>query len=400
MKEKIKQYYKEKGLVKTIKWIIERTNSKIKRRKLLKKSIKSKDGNNPEKLKNSKNKRLFMFASVPYFDVGGGQRSAQISNIFYDKKYDVIYIYGFPTGESEIHKIKYKTHIHKYIKNFKIKEFSNLLRKDDLVFFEMPTKDFLPYLNIAYEKEANIIYENIDNWESSMGKKFFDKNILKEFMIKSNLLTATSKKLKEQLIKYTKEFNIKNKKIIYSANAVNETIFNPEKKYNKPKDMIIGTKTFLYYGSLWVECFDWDLIKGIANYNKDYSINIIGDKKNVPHIIETMPKNVYFLGLKKQTELPSYLKYSDYALFPFKNDDIGKYVSPLKIFEYISMNTKVLATNLPDIENYPNTFYADTFNEWKKEIEKNTKIDIEKNRKFIQKNNWKYRVDEIINNLK
>jgi glycosyltransferase involved in cell wall biosynthesis len=62
-----------------------------------------------------------------------------------------------------------------------------------------------------------------------------------------------------------------------------------------------------------------------------------------------MPENIHFLGLKKQIDLPSYLYYSDYAILPFKTDEIGKYVSPLKLFEYIAMNKPVISTMLDDI---------------------------------------------------
>lgn len=395
MFNKIKNFYHEYGLVDTIKWLMKKTINKIRLKINIYKSTHSKLGNNKEKIKNRSGKRLFMFAGVPLFDIGGGQRSAQLSKYFNDLGYDIFYIYALPTSESKIHKMNYPTVLHKYVNRFKEGEFKKLISKEDLVIFEMPSKKYIPFLNIAYETNTNIIYESIDNWET-LGSNFFDKNTLKEFLKKSTLLTATAKELKIQLHKYMKEFDIKEKDILYSPNAVNDKLFNPNIKYEKPKDIFIGEKTFTYYGTLWGSWFNWKLIENLANINPKYQINIIGDEKTIPDIIEKMPLNVHFLGIKKQTELPNYLKYTDYSILPFKKDNITEYVSPLKIFEYISMNTRVLTTTLPDIKDYPNTYYGDTIEEWKKVIDENPRVNIKEAEEFIKKNNWDYRCKEIL----
>ena len=41
----------------------------------------------------------------------------------------------------------------------------------------------------------------------------------------------------------------------------------------KPEDLITGEKTLLYYGSLWGEWFDWDIIEKVANSDEKISIN-------------------------------------------------------------------------------------------------------------------------------
>jgi GT2 family glycosyltransferase len=73
---------------------------------------------------------------------------------------------------------------------------------------------------------------------------------------------------------------------------------------------------------------------------------------------------VYFLGLKLQKDLPAYLLHSDIALMPFREDDISKYVSPIKVFEYIAMGKPVLSTYLPDIAGYPGVYIARTAEAW------------------------------------
>jgi len=202
---KLKIYYREHGFINTIKWINKKVINKIRLKLNIYKSIHSKEGNNKEKINNRVNKRIFIFAGVPLFDIGGGQRSAQLSKYFNDINYDIFYIYALPTSESKIHKMNYPTVMHKYVNRFKNSEFKKLLTKEDIVIFEMPSKKYIPFLNIAYEKQAKIIYENIDNWEE-LGSNFFNIETVKQFLQKSTLLTATAKELKVQLQNYIKEF--------------------------------------------------------------------------------------------------------------------------------------------------------------------------------------------------
>lgn len=397
MIDKITYYYKNNGFINTVKWLICKPYNIIKKKININKCINSKSGNIKD-ISKIKDKKVFIFAGVPYFDIGGGQRSSQLAKEFNKLGYDVIYIYNNPSNESKIYKLDFPTVIHKYIKKFSIEEFESLSKKNDIIIFEIPSKNYIDYLNSACNNKLKIVYENIDNWES-LSNDFFDKNILKEFLLKSNLITATARPLKDQIDSYLKEFNIKNKKVIYLANAVNDELFNPNIEYSKPDDLVLGSKTFIYYGSLWGSWFDWKFIEEISSLDKNYIIYLIGDDRNIDSIKNRLSKNVKFLGLKKQSELPAYLKYVDYALLPFKTDTIGNYVSPLKIFEYISMNKNVLATALPDIKGYPNTYFINDIKELKHIIKEDNKVDINKRNQFIKDNNWNNRVLNIIKEL-
>ncbi len=397
MIEKITYYYKNNGLLRTCKWLFFKPWNILSKKINIYKSINLKNGNIKD-ISNIKEKRVFIFAGVPYFDIGGGQRSSQLAKEFNKLGYDVIYIYNTPSNESKIYKLEFPTVIHKYIKKFSIEEYKELIKKNDMVIFEVPSKNYLEYLELSRLNNLKIVYENIDNWES-LGKDFLDKEVLKNFLSNVDLITATAKPLKEQIDNYLKEFKIKDKKVIYLANAVNDNLFDPDKPYDMPNDLILGNKTFLYYGSLWGSWFDWDIIKEISSLDKNYKIYLIGDDRNIDSIKNNLSKNVVFLGLKKQSELPAYLKYVDYALLPFKTDTIGNYVSPLKIFEYISMNKNVIATCLPDIVGYPNTYFVRNIKDLKEIIKEDKEVDIVKRNEFIKNNNWNNRVSVIIKEL-
>ncbi len=408
--KKTKNYYQYYGFKKTCNAIWYQVKIRIFKRKVyidMTEKYKNFDLNIQNKKECAiykKNKNIFIFATVPYFDVGGGQRSAQLTKIFNKLGYSIYYIYAYECTESDIPMISIPAVYHKYIENAKYEEISDYAKENDVFIFEAPIKLFEKFLGLAILKKCKIVYENIDNWETSLGDMFFSKDTLKLMLTHADMIVSTANKLVEQTKNYIREYCNEPKNVYYLANAVDDELFDPRKQYVKPDDLICGVKTLLYYGSLWGEWFDWNIIKKVANSNENISINLIGDYNNIKHIKQEMPSNVHFLGIKKQEELPSYLKYSDFAILPFKTGKIGDYVSPLKIFEYISMNKRILATNLPDIQNYPKIFISSNPDDWIKEInisdtKKISEQSISERDIFINNNNWYSRCSKILDVL-
>ncbi len=397
MIKKVKSYYEYHGLWKTLKAIF-RKIFHIKSMSLTNK-MKNFDLNIEENddnviLKNNKN--IFIFATVPYFDVGGGQRSAQLAKIYNKMGYNIFYIYAFECSEENVPFISIPVSYHKYIENVSYEEIDMYAKENDIFLFEAPTKAFNKFLALAKLKKCKIIYENIDNWETSLGSMLFDRETLKNMIREADMIVATAQKLVEQTQNYVKSYSDIKKDVYYLPNAVDDELFDPRKNYEKPDDLILDKKNILYYGSLWGEWFDWEIIKSLAK-DKNTSITLIGDYSGIKNIVEEMPENVHFLGVKKQTDLPSYLSYIDFAILPFKPGAISDYVSPLKIFEYISMGKIVLTTELPDIQKYPNVYASNDIKDWNKII--NNKNEIGEWDSFVSKNNWYARCTEILDLL-
>ena len=345
-------------------------------------------------------KTVFLFANIPYYDIGGGQRSSQLAKTFNKMGYSVHYIYGFKSSDFD-HKnallIPCTSHLH--IDAWDLEEFRTMVKADDLLILEGPVGSFIPFAKIAKEKGAKVVYENIDNWETSLGGGVYtDREHLNEILRLSDLLVGTAKLLVEQLEGYCKELGIQ-RKTAYLANAVDDELFAPLLQYDRPKDMVLGSKTLLYYGSLWGEWFDWDLVFGVAKSDPTISVNLIGDFDPILHICKKAPANVHFLGLKKQTELPAYLKYTDFALIPFKTGEIGDYVSPLKIFEYISMSRNVLTTALPDVAGYPNLYAGNDLQYWIDAVKTTGTPDAASAEAFTASNTWTSRIQDMLDAL-
>lgn len=342
-------------------------------------------------------RNVFIFGTIPYYDIGGGQRSSQLAKTFNKMGWGVHYIYGFPSSDfDEKNYIPIPCVMHMHIGALDMDTYRQCIRPDDLVILEGPADSFVPYVLAAKEIGAKVIYENIDNWETSLGSSLFtDRSSLDTILKAADLLVGTAKLLVEQLQGYCRQLGIE-KEIAYLPNAVDDELFAARLDYEQPKDMVLGSKTLVYYGSLWGEWFDWELIFGVANSRKDVSINLIGDCKPIPHIMKDAPANVHFLGLKKQAQLPAYLKYADFALIPFKTGEIGDYVSPLKIFEYISMNKNVLTTALPDVAGYPNLYAGNDMEYWLSAIDSNTAPDEAASEAFTADNTWSNRIEKML----
>lgn len=349
----------------------------------------------------SRGPQIFMFAGVHYCDVGGGQRSAQMTRVFNRLGYRVYYIYYcvhpiYKDGaDNPLMNAKAPSPmaLHCHISGFSIQALDILVEDDPLFIFEVPTPEFEPYLDYAEAHHIPAVYEHIDNWDSTLCGWEQDKSLFIKYLKKPTLVTVTSRLLGRQL-----EEALPTVEYLYLPNAVDTEIFDASKEYEMPNDLVKGNRTLLYFGSLWGVWFDWDKIYYLSR-NCDCEINLVGSYEVIPDKVRNSPENIHFLGEKPCAELPAYLAHSDIALLPFLNDNIGKYVSPVKIFEYIAMGKPVLSTPLDDIAGYPNVFVSDDSKEWAKIVQDDIPV-INAADTFTSANSWHARCTEILHQTK
>jgi len=183
-------------------------------------------------------------------------------------------------------------------------------------------------------------------------RPFFDIYRLNEIKNwkKADYIFVVSKKLKQTL----QNSGITKSKIIVNPNGVDVKRFYKMPK-NKNLLKVLGfTKKYVvgFSGSL----LQWhgvdDLIKSIyilKNHIPEIVLIIIGDgeqRKCLENYAKTldMEDRVIFLGKVDHKLMPQYLSIMDVAVAPYKK--IEKfYLSPLKIFEYMSMELPIISTN-------------------------------------------------------
>ena len=100
----------------------------------------------------------------------------------------------------------------------------------------------------------------------------------------------------------------------------------------------------------WV---DYELIKQSALMAPDWSFVLLGPVN--PGIdarpLESLP-NMYLPGAVAFEELPSYFTGFDCGLIPYQLDEFTKYTFPSKMAEYLAAGLPVIATALPELEEY------------------------------------------------
>ena len=345
------------------------------------------------------------------------QMSAQISK---KKKFKLITI---NQNKNLLHKVK---NIFKFydVNNFDIK----IVNSSNIVFFDK----IIFILNIL--KEINIFEKKFFISRSPIASlillllnckiivelhhPFHSKIFLKIFNLLSkrkNLvqIIVISKNLKKYLIENT-NYNIENKISILPDSA-------NKKQYSLIKSKInFSNKNIGYVGSFY-KGRGIELIKKISLILKDFNFYLIGDYSNYKFNSRNFPKNVNFLGFKNQNSLKKYYHNFDIVLAPYADDvrvfgdklNTSKFMSPLKIFEYmsnkkiiISSNNQVLREVLKNnlnciLCNYKNPIeWANRIRMVSSDMSLKKKISMNAYSHFKRKYTWEIRADRILNLMK
>lgn len=334
---------------------------------------------------------IFIFAGVPFDDVGGGQRSAQLARVFAKSGFKVYYIYAFP--KFDFHKgIFVKSavdidNIHHYaLSDISIEWLFSGCLNGSMCIFQIPHGEYLKFLRLANTHGIHTVFEMIDEWNTSLGGDWFSDEVLDGFLAEAERVTGTAKTLVEEMQADGRS------DAEYLPNAANDTIFDHYREYPRPPEYDTDKRALLYYGSLYGEWFGWDYINAAASKHTDATIYLIGDGS--PNT--ELEPNVRLLGPRQIDELPAYLKWADTALLPFIPGDISNAVSPIKIFEYIFMGKRVVSTSLPDIEGYPNVDIADSVNQFG-DLCARQDAEASPPENFIAANSWQSRASCLLN---
>ncbi len=224
-------------------------------------------------------------------------------------------------------------------------------------------------------------------------------------------------KKKIKLIFITKglhrHFNIKdiNYKILDDAVDLDDYKFN-KKRINLFKN------TCVYSGS-FTKGKGVEKIIEIAKCTNKINFHLYGDVSNSVITLKQIKsmKNVFFKGFLPYNKVPVTLNQYDVLLLPYskkvfvrsKNIEVGKFMSPMKLFEYLASKKIIIASNLPvyrHILNSKNSIllkYNAPAKIWAKKIEKvysNKKIFFDLRKKSFataKKYTWDLRVKKILN---
>jgi len=190
-----------------------------------------------------------------------------------------------------------------------------------------------------------------------------------------------------------------NKNTYYMPHGVNFTHFSNNHRL-KPKELIdIPGPIIGFYGLISYDWIDTQLISFIAKVHPEWSIVMIG---KIDMDFKELPKreNIYYLGPVDYERLPSYGRFFDVAIIPFKRNDLTYHCNPLKVYEYLAMGKPVVSVDIPEIHRLKGMVdIAYSYDEFVSKIEDNlssqSTVSSQKRVEFARNNSWRRKIEEI-----
>lgn len=345
------------------------------------------------KLSSKLKPNVFIVNDSPYYKNGGHQRSSLLAKGFNDMGFNVIYLYDHKISNNVFSYIFKMISAHIFIDDKSLKKIKKRISSNDLFVFCSLSEKAFKVFNLALADNCKIVYD----FNFMLYDKKYDDSFLMEILKKSCLLVGSNDDNIKDIKLLLKKYEINNKNILKVEDAIDHSVFNNFDNYVKPKDLVVDKVTFLYFGLLSCEVVDWNLLIELAN-NKRYSFNIIGDYSKLK-FTSSCPSNIHFLGEKAYYDLPSYLKYVDYVIFPFKKDFVNKQDVLLNLLASCAMNKRILCTNSLFTDGILNSFVGSNCSDLEAIIKKNYQINKEGVDKFTINNMWCNRVESILDIL-
>jgi len=263
---------------------------------------------------------------------------------------------------------------------------------------------YLKELKQIEKKGNDILYEYIDDLHedlTSISNELIERH--KYALSNENIkVVATAEHLYNKALQYRKD------NILLSTNGVVYEDFHITKKLSVPdkiKDLVKENKPIIgYYGAL-AKWFDYELIERLATKMKNVNILLIGidyDDSLARYNYFKSFKNVYYIGPVNYKELVNYGYYCSVLTIPFVINEITLSTSPVKVFEYMSMEKPIVTTDLPECRKYESVMISKNHQEFIDNVKKALTLSNDKKYKELLRrdalnNTWDKKVEEILN---
>jgi UDP-galactopyranose mutase len=146
-------------------------------------------------------------------------------------------------------------------------------------------------------------------------------------------------------------------------------------RYPEPEDLSRIPSPRIGYVGVLKSQLDFDLLASLADARPNWSFVFVGPRiylGNQEAYLDALARrpNVYELGMKTPSELPSYIQHMDVAMMCYRVNDYTNYIYPLKLHEYLASGVPVVSTPIRSLMDFQDTVILATgVEEWVTAIE-------------------------------
>lgn len=220
----------------------------------------------------------------------------------------------------------------------------------------LPSKDFVEFIPVAQSLGFKVIYDIMDEWEefSEVGQAIWWHEDLELRAIQSSdRVTAVSDVL-------VAKFSRLRTDIVCVSNGL-RTMSHREHFVSNRNHSLNGNIVVGYFGHLTDAWFDWPAILDLAARNPGIELHLVGygEPEWVADRIRHLP-NIKLKGFIPAEKLADVASTWHIAFIPFVDGPLVRAVDPIKIYEYLYFGLPVIASGMPHLATYPETFVLDS----------------------------------------
>lgn len=203
-------------------------------------------------------------------------------------------------------------------------------------YYSLMTRLLKPKIAV-YDCPDAIIFK--DNKKKQMVYDELKKQVLQE----STVSLFTSKALLEEGERFSRN-------CFYVPNGVDVQNFN-RTGGQRPKDMMGLTGKIVGVVGTFDERIDIELMSFALENIRDVTFALVGPiQVNMRDLANH--HRVFIAGKRRYEEIPAFIETFDVALIPYRLNEVTRAVYPVKLHEYLILGKPVVATNLPELEQF------------------------------------------------
>lgn len=226
-----------------------------------------------------------------------------------------------------------------------------------------PADAFRPVLETEAYHRVPFVYDIMDLWDDFAATPWGDTDTERWYVERADAIISVSQLLVDCFPQAERSYLV--------PNAVDRVFLEAIRPPGVPRPAG-APKRVLYMGSMGGNWFDWDLTRRLVRELPDCAFTFLGSSDLPPEEYDPghqrralgaiadlrAAPNVRFSPEVPHDQVARWLREADVGLIPFRDCDLVRAVSPLKVYEYLGAGTIVVQSGMPDIAGYPGVLTA------------------------------------------